>query len=383
MGWDVALTKGRVVPFRSGFRVYLPRVGYVRTFRGLPIKSRDVAEQVLAHFHARLAHDPIDVVAEEFKPPRRADHTVDRWAQRFLADFKRRTERGDRSTNSLAEYERWASDHWRPLADRTVMELEAFHVLELERALEDRDLHPNTVTKCLGGFHRLLTFAREHLPKRFGFVVPDFPRRSKRLHTPRIVALEVQDQILAAIPEDRRGIFLALRLGIRPSEGRAFNVTDYDLRAGVLDVRWAMQGQTHNARRSGTKEATRRLVEADPELRTWIERHVPRRHRLEDRPLFEHPAAAKRKGSTTRWTMSSLEYQWRKASSSIGVGWVRLYEGTKHASASAAVRSGASLYEVQRALGHKDSRSTELYAQLQPVTPAALFRGRRSDTKAR
>ena len=93
--------------------------------------------------------------------------------------------------------------------------------------------------------------------------------------------------------------------------------------------------------------------------------------------------ASKRKGNTTRWTMSSLEYEWRKAASSIGVGWVRLYEGTKHASASAAVRSGASLYEVQRALGHRDSRSTELYAQLEPVVPAALFRGRQRDTRER
>jgi len=76
----------------------------------------------------------------------------------------------------------------------------------------------------------------------------DFPRRSKRQHVPRIVALKVQDRILAAIPDDRRGVFLALRLGIRLSEGRAFNVADYDFRTGVLDVRWAMQGQTHGAR---------------------------------------------------------------------------------------------------------------------------------------
>lgn len=214
-------------------------------------------------------------------------------------------------------------------------------------------------------------------------MVPDFPRRSKRQHTPRIVALEVQDRILAAIPEDRRGIFLALRLGIRPSEGRAFNIADYDFRAGVLDVRWAMQGQFHDARRAGTKEATRRLVEGDPELRAWIERHIPRRRRLEDRPLFEHPAASKRKGATTRWSMSSLEYEWRKACAAIGVAGVRLHEGLKHSSASAAVRAGASLYEVQRALGHKDSRSTELYAQLEPVTPAALFRAQRRDTQAR
>jgi hypothetical protein len=81
--------------------------------------------------------------------------------------------------------------------------------------------------------------------------------------------------------------------------------------------------------------------------------------------------------------MSSLEYEWRKACVACGLVGVRLYEGLKHSSASAAVRAGASLYEVQKALGHRDSRSTELYAQLEPVTPAALFRRSRHDTRKR
>ena len=52
-------------------------------------------------------------------------------------------------------------------------------------------------------------------------------------------------------------------------------------------------------------------------------------------------------GSTDRWTTSSLECEWRRAD-------LRLCEGTKHTSASAALRVGNSLYAVQRAIPHRE-----------------------------
>jgi site-specific recombinase XerD len=50
-----------------------------------------------------------------------------------------------------------------------------------------------------------------------------------------------------------------------------------------------------------------------------------------------------------------------------------MYEGTKHSSASAAVQAGESLYRVQQALGHSDSRSTERYAKLTDESAAEVF----------
>ncbi len=43
---------------------------------------------------------------------------------------------------------------------------------------------------------------------------------------------------------------------------------------------------------------------------------------------------------------------------------VRMYEGTKHSSATAWLAQGSSLQMIQRMLGHADARSTERYAKL-------------------
>jgi len=372
--WSMARRLGRVIAYRAGWRIYMPGHGYIYSHRGVPFTDRRNAQAVLDSIRTRAMRDPVDVVVEEFRAPRRAEHTVEQWARRFLEDFRSRVERYDRSTNTLAEYERWATDHWKPLYERTVFELDRSHIHEYAATLATRGLHVNTIAKVLGGLHRLLTFVHERTPNRLGFVVPDFPRSSRLRHHPRIVALEVQDRILAAVPAERRGIFLALRLGLRPGEARALDVADYDFTRRLLDVKHAMQGQGHSSCRGPTKEQTRRIVEADAELHAWIAKYVQPAMRLEGSPLFRHPCARRRMGSTDRWTMSSLEYEWRRACETAGIAGLRLYEGTKHTSASAAVRAGVSLYAVQRALGHRDARSTELYAQLEPVVPAAIFR---------
>lgn len=371
--WGMAEKIGKVVRYRGGWRIRLPGDVDLYTHRGIEFEGKRGAERILTAIRERLVRGELLAnVIDDFRAPRRAHHTVERWARRFLEDMERRVARVDRSPTYLAELRRWAADHWRPIYGRTVFELDTSHVVELERALEDRGLHPNTVTKCLGGLHRALTFAEEHLPQRRGFRVPRFPRRSKELYRPTVPTVELRDQVLRQIPEDRRGVFLAMRLAIRPSEARAFDVADYDFTTRVLDVRWGMQGQSHLARRGPTKERTWRLVQVDHELAAWIEKHVPPARRLEGGPLFRHPEARRRKGSSDRWTTSSLEDQWRRACAATGVR-LRLYASTKHATLSHMVRSGATLYAAQHAAGHADPKSTQLYARLEPVTLAEVF----------
>lgn len=50
-----------------------------------------------------------------------------------------------------------------------------------------------------------------------------------------------------------------------------------------------------------------------------------------------------------------------------------MYEGTKHSSASSALRSGTTLERVQRALAHADPRSTERYAKLDDQAVVGVF----------
>lgn len=57
---------------------------------------------------------------------------------------------------------------------------------------------------------------------------------------------------------------------------------------------------------------------------------------------------------------------------------VNMYEGTKHTSSTEALRGGRRMGEIQKALGHRDRRSTERYAKLAEVTPVDdIFRRRK------
>lgn len=373
MTWGMAERIGKVVRYRGGWRIRLPGNVDLYTHRGIVFEGERGARRILTAIRERLVRGELLAnVIDDFRAPRRAHHTVERWAKRLLEDMERRVARIDRSPNYLAELQRWHEDHWRPIYGKTVFELDTSHVVALERALEDRGLHPNTVTKCLGGLHRVLTFAEENLPTKRGFRVPRFPRRSRELHHPTVPTIQLRDQVMAQIPEERRGIFLAMRLAIRPGEARAFDLSDYDFATHVLDVRWGMQGQTHLARRGPTKERTWRLVQADGELAAWLAQHVPKGRRLEGGPLFRHPEARRRKGSSDRWTMSSVEDEWGRACTAVGVN-LRLYASTKHATLSHMVRHGATLYAAQHAAGHADPKSTQLYAKLEPITMAEVF----------
>jgi hypothetical protein len=108
-------------------------------------------------------------------------------------------------------------------------------------------------------------------------LVPQFPEIELDEYVPTIIDLETQDQIIAAIPEENRGAFLAARLGLRPGGIVALNVQDF--REGCLLVSKARKGPYANAPIRGTKTRRARVVEADGELADWIAKHRGKRDR--------------------------------------------------------------------------------------------------------
>ena len=71
-------------------------------------------------------------------------------------------------------------------------------------------------------------------------------------YEPRILSITDQDTVLAHIPDEDRGIFLALaHLGLRPGEARALTVGDY--RDGWLFVDKAAKSKAAGAEIRGTK----------------------------------------------------------------------------------------------------------------------------------
>jgi len=59
-----------------------------------------------------------------------------------------------------------------------------------------------------------------------------------------------------------------------------------------------------------------------------------------------------------------------------------MYEGTKHSTLTAGRRRGLPLDQLQKAAGHKDARSTEVYAELAQEQATRVLRlARRPRTK--
>jgi hypothetical protein len=196
---------------------------------------------------------------------------------------------------------------------------------------------------------------------------------------PRRISASVQHQILAEIPWERRGAFLAARLGVRPGEIRAADVTDYRIVEGApgLTISRAMKGPNSNAPTWGTKGRNAAWIPVDEELQRWIEWRlvrVSKEEMLRERiPLFPNPTARNR---GRRWIANTLRAEWNRAAEKIGVR-VRMYEGTKHSSATAWLAQGSSLQMIQRMLRHADSRSTERYAKLGDLALVSVIRPRR------
>jgi len=86
-------------------------------------------------------------------------------------------------------------------------------------------------------------------------------------------------------------------------------------------------------------------------------------------PLFQNSTGRR---DRKRWLSDALRHEWNRACKRVGVR-AKMYEGCKHSTASAAVQAGESLYRVQQALGHSDSRSTERYAKLTDESAAEVF----------
>ena len=114
----------------------------------------------------------------------------------------------------------------------------------------------------------------------------------------------------------------------------------------------------------------------DEELQRWIEWRlvrVSKEEMLRERiPLFPNPTARNRE---RRWIANTLREEWNRAAEKVGVR-VRMYEGTKHSSATAWLAQGSSLQMIQRMLRHADSRSTERYAKLGDLALVSVIRPR-------
>jgi len=120
---------------------------------------------------------------------------------------------------------------------------------------------------------------------------------------------EQQAAVIAAIPFERRGIFIAMRHTLRPGEARAVDLLRWN-EPDMLVQRWHQGALRERSDPRGLKEGDWRVVGADDELVKWvrwrIDQACPEEHlKRANVPLFPNPEALGGWWSPTRSTGSA------------------------------------------------------------------------------
>ncbi|HBZ70703.1 MAG TPA: hypothetical protein DEP35_13605 [Deltaproteobacteria bacterium] len=359
--WCVAETFGRL-QFRRDGRPWLDfdRYGKVYSTRGEPFKRRAQAEFVLGAIRSAVARGtPKQQAVDNWRPETSAVHRISRWLPIWLEHMRELEQAGERSRGYVEELERWCAPGGHIMAfwsSRSFYEVDfpglqawASWLAKRTRPNSSRGLGPKTRHNVMAALHSFLGWLRQmgELP-----YLPVFPWPRYQEHAPRLLSAEAQMRVVEAIPEERRGIFLALALlGARPSETVRLRVADYD----PGDPGWITFPKTKNGE-------AKRLPVPD-ELASWLDKHVTREARLTGVPLFPLPYVGKGRRPAGPWNGTCLRREWHAACARVGVK-ATLYEGTKHSRATDLLRQKIDERTLQVLLGHRDSKSTRRYARL-------------------
>ena len=340
--------------------------------RGIPIRDRETARDVLAAIrNAMIEGKTTEAALAPYRPASAPAFLVSKCAKRWVKVQQDRCRLGDLSPTYIRELERYMDpDRYAAFwAGMSVYQVNYGTLDEFSLWLgNEKKLGARTRGKVLDAYRGMMKWLKRR--NEIGDV-PEFPTVPADEYAPTIISTEVQFTVLETIPWERRGAFLACRLGIRPSEVRPLDVTDLD--GSRLMITKGTKGPNASAPVRGTKTRKPRPVYVDEPLRKWIEWRLESLTAAEriggNVPLFPNPTA---RNAEKRWLSNALREEWNRACAKLGIT-VKMYEGTKHSSASAAVRSGKPLEVVQAALGHADRRSTERYAKLDDQAVVDVF----------
>lgn len=383
--WEMAKEIGRVVPRLHGGRVtswqivihhdgQRWRLGHAMVgahYRKL--ETEDDALFVLGSIRAEASS--CGSVARAVAPHlRRADESmlIPRWMKRWVALEKDRCAAEEISPRTLGELERQIEaksfDYWKATH---IFSVSYGAIEDWNRALAHGGTPKTMRARILENFRRFLRWL-----ERRGEIdsVPQFPQVRTERKPPEILRPEDQAAVIAEVPQERRGIFIAMRHTLRPGEARAMDLLRW--RSPDMLVQRAFKGLSAESPIRGLKEGDWRVVGADAELAQWVEWRMAQaspeeRLKREDVPLFPNPETG---GGW--WSHHALDREWRRACKRAKVAHVPLYAGTKHSTATELIRQGVSPKVLQRFLGHADQRSTDGYVVLAEAEVKDLVRGK-------
>ncbi len=370
---------GKVVTYGGGKRHKIdfgrrwgPR--YLYSYHGVRFETHALAEAILHMVQGQVAKNRLlSDVLSEFAPQASAESAVEKLMPRWLSLFRDMVEAGDRQPRTLREYERWArpegrnqkkpENHFAWWYGRTIWDVDRGSLKEWSYFLAKRGLTAKTRRNVMAGFSSFLSYVEE---RRGSFKAPEMPWPESDERIPTVLTLDVRDQVLEAILESKRGIYLAMAwAGVRPSEARVLRVRDW-IDDEIRVERAAKDRRVLGLVRGTKKRRGAKVVPVAAPVRAWLRRHVSAERRVSDPdgPLFVNPDP---QSMTGWWSDTGVRRVWYTACRKVGVR-VSLYEGTKHTLGTALKAAGEDDRVIAMLFGHSDARSVEPYARVQTTT---------------
>jgi integrase/recombinase XerD len=341
-----------------------PRMLY--TFRGIRLDTEEMARSILGHIEVEVAggRDLADVLSE-FIPEADKRAGIEPFVRKWLETFERKVRIGDRQPRTLVERQRWAANEgnsnwfawW---YNKSIFEIDEVTLEDWSLWMAEQGLGGKTRWNVMSGFSSFLTWLSKH---RRTFERPPIPWPEKDDPLPKVLSRDVQTRVIDAVPEAKRGIYLAMAdCLIRPSEARVVRIRDW--RGDELQiVRAAKDRRVGGVVRGLKRRGGDKVLPVSPRLREWLETHVSPERRMADPdgPLFANPAAE----FNGWWSETALRRVWYFACTRAGVEKIGVYAGTKHSTATALKAAGSDDRVLATLMGHSDVRSVERYAHVQ------------------
>ena len=301
-------------------------------------------------------------LAESGQPVIRSRIAIEQAGERYLEHLEHVLER---KATTVSDYRYMLGRHLAPFfGPKPVERVEAAEVSRYVVVKRREGLATKTITNHLVFLHGLLGYAVKR-----GWAAANPVERVDRLRAPdadpdiRYLALDELEAVLRSVPDGRfadtdRALYLtAAMTGLRQGELLALRWLDVDWRAGRLRVR-----RTFTRGRFGTPKSRRssRSVPITDRVAGALERYFQRSaYQANEDLVFCHPHTG------NPLDASRLRKRFATALALAGVRPVRFHD-LRHTFGTHCAAVGVPLRTLQEWMGHRDAKTTQIYADYAP-----------------
>jgi integrase len=323
--------------------------------KGHPFYSYEQAKRYLDRMRTEIDERTFDLsryVAQKLKPLRFSN-----WCEAWLKKKRIEVEKGLRTPSYLKALKVYVGKYKHFFGETDIREIRTKEIYEFYLALSGAPHYIRNILMALEKlFHDALDW--EDIAQ-----MPKFPRIEIPEPEIKTIDLDDQDRIVNAIPNpmDRAFILFTAREMVRPSETRALQWDDVDLKHDRITIR---RHYSLNKIRPATKAKQIKILPLDGEVRKTLQalpRHIS--------SPFVFWKGKKGKSFSESWARKL----WKRISSSLGVN-ISLYQGTRHSSATEAVNR-VGVDAIQEFLHHTNRAMTKRYAKVNPDSMKKVLRG--------